>query len=509
MKVTDDLFQLIKSLEQSEKRYFKVFASLHIKDAENNQYLKLFDAIDGQGSYDEKELKKIFAGEKFIRQIHVAKNYLYGNILKSLRLYHAERSKVNELMDILRDVQILFDKSLYKQCRKLLNKAKKIAYTYEKHAQILAVLDWEKTLARTGSYSDTNESELLSYYNEHNLATEKLSNLNEYWNLATKAFLFRKKKGDIRDKKDLNKFNDIFKHKLLLSDKYATSFLSKTFYYNLKGLYYLTNKDFNNLLIYAEKTVKLLEDNPVLMKEDNYIASLYNLLLVQIELKKFDNALTTINRIRSIDTSSPALNTRIFVTSYDTEINLYMKTGEFQKGEKLVPMIDEGLEKMKSRINKESKILFDYNIAYVYFGLNKYEQSLKRINEIINDKDLKIREDIQCFARVINLLIHYELGNFDLIEYIIKSTKRYLSSKNKFNKFESITLDQIRKLISGKNTDKKYIFVEWKKKLESISDDILEINAFEYFDLSSWIDSKLSGKTFTEIIKDKTHKNKR
>ncbi|MBK8983886.1 MAG: hypothetical protein IPM38_16600 [Ignavibacteria bacterium] len=503
MKVTDDLFQLIKSLEQSEKRYFKIFASMHVKDAESNNYFKLFDAIDRQEIYDESEIKKIFAKEKFVSQIHVAKNYLYNNILKSLRLYHSDKNKVNELMDILRDVQILYDKSLYKQCRKLLEKAKKIAYTYEKHAQILAVIDWEKTLARTNSYSNTDESELISYYQEHNLATEKLNNLNEYWNLATKAFLFRKKQGDIRDKDELKKFNEIFNNDLLKSDKYATSFLSKTFYYNLKGLYYLTNKDFNNLLVFCEKIVALLEQNPILLKEDNYISSLYNLLLVQIELKKFNEALKTITKIRSIKTGSSTLQARIFVTSYDTEINLYMKSGDFRKGENLVYEIDEGLKKLKHKINKESKILFDYNIAYIYFGLKKYEEALKRINEIINDKDLNIREDIQCFARIMNLLVHFELGNYELIDYIMKSTKRYLSSKNKFNKFESITLTQIRKLINDKTTDKKYVYIEWKKELDKISENILEINAFEYFDLISWIDSKLTGKDFIEILKKK------
>ena len=246
-----------------------------------------------------------------------------------------------------------------------------------------------------------------------------------------------------------------------------------------------------------------LSEYPVLLKEDNYIASLYNLLLVEIELKKFSDALKTINKIRSIKTDSSTLQARIFVTSYDTEINLYMKSGEFRKGEKLVVEIDEGLVKMKSKINKESKILFAYNIAYIYFGLKKYDESLIRINEIINDKELKIREDIQCFARILNLLIHYELGNYDLIEYIMKSTKRYLSSKNKFNKFESITLGQIRKLISEKTEDKNYLFIEWKKELDKISDDIMEINALEYFDLISWIDSKLTGESFIDLLKRK------
>ena len=504
MKVTDDLFQLIKSLDQSEKRYFKIFATMHIKGSEENKYIMLFDAIDKQSEYDEAEIRKKFKNEKFLNQLHVAKNYLYNNILKSLRLFHSERSKLNELMDILRDVQILYEKSLYKQCRKLLDKAKKIAYTYEKHSHILAVLDWEKTLARTSAYANTEEKDLLEFYDEINETMEKLRNINEYWKLTMNSFLLRKKQGEIRDKTELKKFNEIIKHPLLQSENKATSFQSKTFYFNIKGLYYFTNKDYKNLLNHCKKLVDLLEANPLLMKEDNYIASLYNLLLVQIELREYDDALNTIKKLRDFKSNSTAMQTRIFVTSYDTEINLYLRTGEFEKGIPLIKEIENGLKKFGEKLNKESEVLFSFNIAYLYFGLGEYNNSLNWINKIINDKELTVREDIQCFARILNLLVHYELGNYDLIEYIMKSTRRYLSNKNKLNKFELITLNYIRKLINANiDDDKMFIYNEWKKELNTISDDILEIKAYEYFDFMSWLESKLKKKSFAEVVKEK------
>lgn len=504
MKVTDDLFQLIKSLDQSEKRYFKVFATMHIKGSDENKYVMLFDAIDKQTEYNEDEIRKHFKKEKFLNQLHVAKNYLYNNILKSLRLFHAEKSKLNELMDILRDVQILYDKSLFKQCRKLLDKAKKIAYTYEKHSHILAVLDWEKTLARTSAYANSNEKDLLEFYDEINDNLEKLGNINEYWKLTMKSFLLRKKQGEIRDKNELKKFNEIINHPLLKAEDKATSFQAKNFFFNIKGLYYFTNKDYENLLIHCKKLVDLLEANPLLMKDDNYIASLYNLLLVEIELKQYEDALNTIKKLRNIETNSPVMEARIFVTSYDTELNLYLRTGEFEKGIPLVKEIEEGLKKLKEKINKESEVLFSFNISYLYFSLGDYNNSLKWTNEIINDKELTIREDIQCFARILNLLVHYELGNYDLIEYIMKSTRRYLSNKNKLNKFELITLNYIRKLINANiDDDKMFIFNEWKKELNAISDDILEIKAYEYFDFMSWLESKLGKKTFAEVVRSK------
>ena len=57
MKPSSELFNLIKSLTKSEKRFFKLSSSL--QSGEKN-YLKIFDAIDEQDEYDEYALKDMF-----------------------------------------------------------------------------------------------------------------------------------------------------------------------------------------------------------------------------------------------------------------------------------------------------------------------------------------------------------------------------------------------------------------------------------------------------------------
>ena len=66
----NELFILIKSLSKSEKRYFRLFCS---RESSGSNYTRLFDSIDSQKEYDEKAIKKVFKGEKFIHQLHVTK----------------------------------------------------------------------------------------------------------------------------------------------------------------------------------------------------------------------------------------------------------------------------------------------------------------------------------------------------------------------------------------------------------------------------------------------------
>ena len=50
MKPSTELFNLIKSLSKSEKRFFKLSSSLQSGD---KNYLKIFDYIEEQNEYDE------------------------------------------------------------------------------------------------------------------------------------------------------------------------------------------------------------------------------------------------------------------------------------------------------------------------------------------------------------------------------------------------------------------------------------------------------------------------
>ena len=53
----DALFQLIKSLEKSEKRNFKLYAKRN-SSSEDLKVVQLFDALDKMNDYNEKELLK-------------------------------------------------------------------------------------------------------------------------------------------------------------------------------------------------------------------------------------------------------------------------------------------------------------------------------------------------------------------------------------------------------------------------------------------------------------------
>ena len=85
----DSLYLLIRSLEKSEKRNFKLYVKRNSNNTEDLKITRLFDALDKMVGYDEEQLLK---KNKWIKkqQLSNMKAHLYRQILSSLRLISDE-----------------------------------------------------------------------------------------------------------------------------------------------------------------------------------------------------------------------------------------------------------------------------------------------------------------------------------------------------------------------------------------------------------------------------------
>ncbi len=103
---TDALFQLVKSLEKSEKRNFKLYVKRN-SSSENLKTIQLFDALDKMNDYDESLLLK---KNKSItkQQLSNIKAQLYRQILSSLRIIKDENNIDIQLHEQMDHARILY-----------------------------------------------------------------------------------------------------------------------------------------------------------------------------------------------------------------------------------------------------------------------------------------------------------------------------------------------------------------------------------------------------------------
>ena len=511
---SNDLFQLIKSLTKQEKRYFKLFVSKY--NNKHSNYLALFDAINKQSTYNENVIRKQFAKEAFVKQLHVTKNYLNKLILRSLNAFYVDRSVDSQLHEIIRHIEILYEKGLLGYLKKTLIHAKKTAYKYDKFFELLEIIRWQRILIErnTKALNDYSYKEMIAnLHEEEKMILKKISNEADYWTLNANISTLKRREGIVRSKMGLKKLRNYMQHPLLKNENKAISYEAKYLFY-LAHSNYLHTINGNYAMRYrcSKQLIKLVDAYPDLSAKyanRHILIALTNFIIAQTQLKKYDGALESINKLRSVKPNSITAQVRIFNVSYINELNIYIKTAQFEKGFNILKQVEQSLDQYQNIISNNNKLTLYYNSAYICFGVNNYSKAIQWLNKIINNTVHEGREDIYCFARILNLIIHFERKNYSLLKYITKSTYRYLNKKNKLFKIETILLNFIRDSHKIKNNDQLInAFKFLKKELIPISKDPFEKKAFEYFDFISWFESKIENKNFGEIVKRKFKKER-
>ena len=141
---TDSLFQLIKSLEKSEKRNFKLYVKRNTA-TEDLKITQLFDALDKMPDYDEAQLLKKAKGVRK-QQLSNLKAHLYRQILSSLRLIKEEDNIDIRLHEQMDHARILFNKGLDLQSLKVLERLKETARAHQQLTYLQHALKYKKKI---------------------------------------------------------------------------------------------------------------------------------------------------------------------------------------------------------------------------------------------------------------------------------------------------------------------------------------------------------------------------
>jgi len=509
---TDELFQLIKSLETSEKRLFK----LYIKRSTGSIDLKmiqLFDALDKMNEYDEKVLLKKNKGIKK-EQLSNMKASLYKQLLASLRLMRDDDNIDMQLHEQMGYARILYNKGLYLQALKVLDRIKNLAKeNYQITFQLQALIFEKKIEALHITRSIENRAEQLSH--EVDDADAHLTVLNKLSNLALQLYSWYIKMGHARDKKDVSGVKMFFEANLPLHDVRKMTFYEKMYLYQAYCWYGFILQDLLMFYRYAQKWVNLFEHEPFMktIETVQYIKGMHNLLSAHFSLnnfEKFDEALKKFEEFEDSYHGTMNVNARIqtFVYLYTEKINKHFLEGTFTEGLELVPCIERKLEEYNINLDRHRILIFYYKIACLYFGSDDNEKAIKYLNKIINWK-VDLRTDLQCYARLLHLIAHYELGNYQLLEYLIKSVYRFMAKMKNLSVVEEEIFKFLRKSFSLAPDKIIPAFKNLKEKLERLEGNPLETRSFMYLDIIGWLESKIRNVSVQEVRREKFLKGRK
>ena len=503
---TDALFQLVKSLEKSEKRNFKLFVRRN-SSSENLKTIQLFDALDKMYDYDEALLlKKNKSISK--QQISNLKAQLYRQILASLRIIKDENNIDIQLHEQMDHARILYNKGLYLQSLKALDRLKDMARDHNQVTYLQQALFFEKKIEVLYiTRSMQNRAEQLSQ--ESTLVNDALTLINSLSNLSLQLYSWYIQHGHARNENDIKSIRLFFDTSLPAGAALARGFYEKLYLYQSHCWYAFIRIDFLQYYRYCQRWVDLFDKNTgmIAVETATYIKGLHNLASAHFDLLNHEKLAATIRQFEKFARTKLVTqndNNRILVYQYlyTARINLYFLQGTFNKGLLMVPHLEDMLKEYGLYLDTHRVLVFYYKIACLYFGSGDNEKAIDYLNRIINQKS-GLRSDLQCYARLLHLIAHYELGNFELLEYLIKSVYRYMSKMESLSKVEEEMFAFLRRSFHVGAHALKPEFEKLLMKLKKYENNPLERRAFAYLDVISWLESKINNVNVQDVIRER------
>jgi hypothetical protein len=481
--------------------------------SEELKSIQLFDALDKMEEYDEAQLLK--KNKNLLKQqLSNAKAHLYREILNSLRLIRNDENIDIQLHEQLDFARILYNKGLYLQSLKTLDKIKENARARNQVTFLLQVLFFEKTIESlhiTRSMQDRAD-QLATEVDEVN---DRLQSISKLSNLSLELYSWYIRNGVARNEKDEVAVQEFFERNLPSDVNGCEGFYEKLYLYQSYSWYAYIRQDFLSYYRYTQKWVDLFEKEPFMLaiETSQYIKGMHNLLGAHFDLlndQKFRETLKLFEVFSESDIVKNNVNNRIqtFVYLYISKLNQHFIDGTFTEGLDLVPYIEGKLKEYWIYLDRHRILVFYYKIACLFFGSGDYEQTIVYLNRVINLK-MDLRTDLQCYSRLLHLIAHYELGNFSLLEYLTKSVYRFMAKMENLSLVEEEIFKFLRKSFNVTPDRLRPEFEKLVEKLKKYEKNRFETRAFVYLDIISWLESKIQNVPVQDVIREKYLSGKR
>ncbi|HWY37955.1 MAG TPA: hypothetical protein VNY73_05315 [Bacteroidia bacterium] len=492
MKPSENIFDLIKSLSGKEIEYILKTSDLHKKSGSNN-YMMLFHEALSQPVYNEKEIIKKLGYENNLNNFAFTKNYLYHFILNRLE-------EISQLPQVALRRKINYASlSRHKQyepfLQDILKEAEEEAFELQLFDNSLSVFELQLQHKKPGADTVARIKKML----------QAKKSFVHYRKLFALVRLKHHQSSFIRDILKTPEFKHVYEEELLESDS-NYNFNHKIFFYLAKGIVYYATKDYENGTRIRNELIKLWEKYPhmIQVRFAAYYNTFYNKALVLSNLGQFGEAVNAIHYLR---TRMEEMNRGTLFQKYmlyNLLIDVYNSCGYFERS---LEVIDEythfrqGLSYSENTLYSDQQ--FYFYLAKVYYGTGNLKEASRHLNHIINN-ELEYNADITCMAYVLSMIIYFEGGKTDVLEYRLNHAQRQLEKRNCMMGSLQLLTKFLKNYVNKQpdTAELKRLFIKLKEGIESnISEDIVQQNLLSYFDIAAWVTSKVENCSLADVLK--------
>lgn len=511
MKYSTDLYDLIQSLSQAEKRYVKLFAQAFSSKGTDTQ-IALFDAFAAQKTYNEDAIRRQLADRIAAANFHVAKNRLYHLILRALYLFHSSQSEQEKINQLIFQANLLRKRGLYKQSEDLLEKATEIATAIESFVHIPQIENVQTKIIMQRRDLPAIREYLDRSLDAERAAIERYSYEMSMQYLEMQLFAHTHATPTARSAAQLQAIQAMREHPHLQDEEKARSVSKRALWYYrfLNGFIYRYEGNYAKAAEYWAGFVEDVENDPKAINERtlDFISDLNNLMCLQLEAQQYEQADNTCKKLTALlqhdnVRQDPYVTMKVQERITEFRLAYYLRTQQFAEGmqywrESVEP---HWLADWSARVGNLRRLSIDFSAACLYLAEGDAAAAAEWLERTWTNKALKDHDYLYSSVQLLNLIIHFELRNFQLLESLVMNTYRNLYKRKLLYGTERIVFKYLRiYLRSISNKELVSSFRQLYDELQALKDEQFEHILLDNFSLTAWIQSQIEGKKMTDLF---------
>ncbi|TSA37732.1 MAG: hypothetical protein D4R64_05165 [Porphyromonadaceae bacterium] len=487
----------------AEKKAFRIRSG---RKKVASDYLILYDIIEKHRNQSTPLLVSAFLEARPKASIETTLKYLYELLLDSMLDLRKEQDSFYLLFNKILKARLLYEKSLFDECFGLLESIIAYAEEYENYFALLLASRLELDYLLALNFPNLNEKTLLQKQFRLNEALKYVRKINEqsslYENLKHRIVY----KGHARSQKQKDEFNDLVYSEISIVasqnlDNFEISKLHQLFQAN----YLISVGDYKSALNSYIELNNLFETNKHFWSNPPvyYLHTLEGVLESLRGIRNYEGMTYFIDQLKAIDSQSVGFRINLMCIIYLYELFPHLDRGDFGTSMSLMNQYKETLYDKLFTLNRARQADLCLYTCLIYFGNSEYLKAHKFLNQIILRGKNYYYLPIYRTIRLVNLMILYNLGDFDLIRYEIRSMKRDSTDTVKDYRIERFLFKFLSKQLPSVANKRQQLLDKTLKEFTEIHQNVFEKQILRIFDFTAWVESLLRKVPLTEVLRSR------
>ncbi len=481
-----ELQKLISSLSAAEKKHFQLYCA---KLQGPKDYLQLYELAQDDTPDEstwEARFRQSCPGKSFENAAH----YLFKVLTDVLVQIRIEQDPWFAQQQYLLKARLCLERSMPNRAQKMLKKAYTLASEHENHSVAYQALRMELTALADLGFPNMDEQDLVDKQMKAKRTLQSLRQLQEHYSLY-ELLSHRLIKGVLSiDENSDKKVNDLILSELSLTTRGSQDeFEPQKLHLLFQSFFFIHTGEYRAALRIFNQLNKLIESNKAMWNFPpyDYLSALDGILDSLRSIGYYHAMMPFIEKAASLGNGPyPEHFCSLASLTVDTyRLNLYLGTNKLEEAHGFIASHRKSMPGSVER--HEIQLEYEFFESLAFFQSKQWNLANKRMHRVLTAEKHHKQLFVYRAARLLHILVNYEQGDLEYLDYEIRSYKRTFGKLGKAYKteklvFNTIGADPRRRGNAWKESNLKKVL----KIAEAITAEKRERQLLKYYGFSDW-----------------------